>query len=149
MAFFDHLEKQHGISARSRNLRLTALRSFFRFAAFEAPTHAAQIQRVLAIPNKRFTRTLVPFLTRAEVEALLAAPDQHTWAGRRDYAFMLLAVQTGLRLSEMTGLTRQDLLAGRRCARAGYWQRAQGTLYPHRPIDPHGVESLVTRATTR
>jgi site-specific recombinase XerD len=112
LAFLDHVEQQHGITARSRNLRLTALRSFFRFAAFEVPTHAAQIQRVLAIPNKRFTRTVVPFLTRAEVEALLAAPDQHTWAGRRDYAFMLLAVQTGLRLSEMTGLTRQDLILG-------------------------------------
>jgi site-specific recombinase XerD len=109
LAFLDHLEQQHRITARSRNLRLTALRSFFRFAAFEVPTHAAQIQRVLAIPNKRFTRTVVPFFTRAEVEALLAAPDQQTWAGRRDYAFMLLAVQTGLRLSEMTGLTRQDL----------------------------------------
>jgi site-specific recombinase XerD len=112
MAFLDHLERLHGITPRSRNLRLTAVRSFFRFAAFEAPTHAAQIQRVLAIPNKRFTRTLVPFLTRAEVEALLAAPDQHTWSGRRDYAFMLLAVQTGLRLSEMRGLTRQDLVLG-------------------------------------
>jgi site-specific recombinase XerD len=112
LAFLDHLEQKHGITARSRNLRLTALRSFFRFAAFEVPTHAAQIQRVLAIPNKRFTRTVVPFLTRAEVEALLAAPDQRTWAGRRDYAFMLLAVQTGLRLSEMTSLTRQDLSLG-------------------------------------
>lgn len=112
LAFLDHLEQQHGITARSRNLRLTALRSFFRFAAFEVPTHAAQIHRVLAIPNKRFTRTVVPFLTRTEVEALLAAPDQQTWAGRRDYAFMLLAVQTGLRLSEMTGLTRQDLSLG-------------------------------------
>lgn len=112
MAFLDHLEQQHGITTRSRNLRLTAVRSFFRFAAFEAPTHSAQIQRVLAIPNKRFTRTLVPFLTRPEVDALLATPDQHTWSGRRDYAFMLLAVQTGLRLSEMTGLTRQDLMLG-------------------------------------
>jgi integrase len=83
---------------------LTALRSFFRFAAFEAPTHSAQIQRVLAIPSKRFTRTLVQFLTRAEVDALLAAPDHRTWSGGRDHAFILLAVQTGLRLSEMTGL---------------------------------------------
>ena len=77
LAFLDHLEQQHGITSRSRNLRLTAVRSFFRFAAFEAPTHAAQIQRVLAIPDKRFTRTVVPFLTRAEVEALLAAPIGH------------------------------------------------------------------------
>jgi site-specific recombinase XerD len=112
VSFLDHLEKQQGISTRSRNLRLTALRSFFRFAAFEEPTHSAQIQRVLAIPSKRFTRTLVPFLTRSEVDALLAAPDQHTWFGRRDHTFILLAVQTGLRLSEITGLKRQDIILG-------------------------------------
>ena len=111
-AFLDHLEKHQGVSTRSRNLRLTALHAFFRFAAFEVPTHSAQIQRVLAIPSKRFTRTLVPFLTRPEVDALLAAPDQRTWYGRRDHAFMLLAVQTGLRLSEMRSLRRQDLILG-------------------------------------
>src|SRR6266478_6169591 len=83
-AFLDHLEKQRRLSVRSRNLRLTAIHSFFRYAAFELPTHSAQIQRVIAIPSKRFTRTLVRFLTRPEVEALLAAPDQHTWFGRRD-----------------------------------------------------------------
>src|SRR5881296_2878899 len=112
VAFLDHLEKQNGLSVRSRNLRLTALHSFFRYAAFEAPAHSAQIQRVLAIPSKRFTRTLVQFLTRAEVEALLAAPDQRTWSGLRDHAFILVAVQTGLRLSEMTGLKRTDLILG-------------------------------------
>ena len=110
MAFLDDLEKRQGISVRSRNLRLTAIHSFFRYAAFEAPAHSAQIQRVLAIPSKRYTRTLVPFLTRPEVDALLAAPDQRTWSGRRDHAFILVAVQTGLRLSEMTGLKREDLI---------------------------------------
>ena len=109
VAFLDDLE-QHGLSIRSRNLRLTAFHSFFRYAAFELPTHAAQIQRVLAIPSKRFTRTLVPFLTRAEVDALLAVPDARTWFGRRDHAFLLVAVQTGLRVSEMTGLTHQDVV---------------------------------------
>jgi site-specific recombinase XerD len=109
VTFLDHLEKHRGLSARSRNLRLTALHSFFRYAAFEAPAHAAQIQRVLAIPSKRFTRTQVHFLTRSEVEALLAAPDLRTWFGRRDHAFLLVAVQTGFRLSEMTGLTRDDV----------------------------------------
>jgi len=108
-AFLDQLENHQGLSTRSRNLRLTALRSFFRFAAFEVPTHSAQIQRVLAIPSKRFTRTLVQFLTRAEVDALLAAPDCSTWLGRRDHALMLLAAQTGLRLSELTGLRMADL----------------------------------------
>jgi site-specific recombinase XerD len=112
VAFLDELEKHQGVSVRSRNLRLTAIHSFFRFAAFEAPAHSAQIQRVLAIPSKRFTRTLVQFLTRPEVDALLAAPDQFTWSGRRDHAFLLVAVQTGLRLSEMTGLKREDLIVG-------------------------------------
>lgn len=112
VAFLGDLEKRQGIGVRTRNLRLTAIHSFFRYAAFEMPTHSAQIQRVLAIPSKRFTRTLVPFLARPEVDALLAAPDQRTWAGRRDHAFMLMAVQTGLRLSEMTGLKREDLILG-------------------------------------
>jgi len=112
VAFLDDLEKRRGLIVRSRNLRLTAIHSFFRFAALEAPTYSAQIQRVLAIPSKRYTRTLVPFLTRAEVDALLRAPDQSTWSGRRDHAFMLVAVQTGLRLSEMTGLKREDLVLG-------------------------------------
>jgi len=112
VAFLDHLEKSRGLSVRSRNLRLTAVRSFFRYLAFELPTHSAQIQRVLAIPGKRFTRTLVRFLTRTEVDALLAAPDRSTWYGRRDHAFILMAVQTGLRLSEITGATREDLVIG-------------------------------------
>src|SRR5438105_1802831 len=108
VAFLDDLEKQRRLSVRSRNLRLTAIHSFFRYVAFELPAHSAQIQRVIAIPSKRFTRTLVRFLTRPELDALLAAPDQRTWFGRRDHAFLLLAAQTGLRLSEMTGLKRED-----------------------------------------
>jgi len=110
--FLDDLEKRQGVSVRSRNLRLTAIHSFFRYLSFEEPAHSAQIQRVLAIPSKRYTRTLVPFLERAEVDALLAAPDQSTWSGRRDHAFILVAVQTGLRLSEMTGLKQEDLVLG-------------------------------------
>jgi site-specific recombinase XerD len=112
VAFLDHLEKHRGLSARSRNLRLTAIHSFFRYVAFETPDHAAQIQRVLAIPSKRFTRTQVHFLTRPEVKALLAAPDQRTWFGRRDHAFLLMAAQTGFRLSEMTGIARKDVVLG-------------------------------------
>jgi site-specific recombinase XerD len=108
-AFLDDLEATRGITARTRNLRLTALHSFFRYASYEAPTHAAQIERVLAIPAKKFSRALVPFLSRAEVDALLAAPDQRTWSGRRDHALILLAVQTGLRLSELIGLRNDDL----------------------------------------
>ena len=114
--FLDELEKTRDVTARTRNLRLTAIRSFFRFVAFEAPAHAAQIQRLLAIPAKRYARALVLFLSRAEVDALLAAPDQRTWSGRRDHALILrrapLAVQTGLRLSELTGLHQRDLQIG-------------------------------------
>ena len=110
--FLDELETRRKLSVRSRNLRLTAIHSFFRYAAFELPTHAAQIQRVLAIPSKRFTRKQVGFLSRDEVDAMLAAPDRGTWSGRRDHAFILTAVQTGLRLSEMIGLKRQDLVSG-------------------------------------
>src|SRR5713226_438822 len=112
VAFLAEMEQSRGIAPRSRNLRLTAIRSFFQYAAFEAPAQSAQIQRVLAIPGKRHTRALVHFLTRPEVDALLAAPDQRTWSGRRDHAFLLTAVQTGLRLSEMTGLTREDITLG-------------------------------------
>ena len=112
VAFLDHLEKRQGLSVRSRNLRLTAIHSFFQYAAFEAPTHSQQIQRVLAIKTKRFTRTLVRFLTRPEVDALLAAPDPRTWFGRRDHAFILTAVQTGLRVSEMTGIKHEDVSFG-------------------------------------
>jgi len=110
VAFLDELENVRGLTARSRNLRLTAIHSFFQYVAFELPTHAAQIQRVLAIPSKRFDRTLVGFLSRSEVDALLAAPDCSTWSGRRDHAFILTAVQTGLRLSEMTGLKQEDII---------------------------------------
>jgi len=108
-AFLDDLEKGRHIAARTRNLRLTAIRSFFRYAAYETPAHADQIQRVLAMPPKRWTRAHVAFLTRPEIDALLCAPDQQTWSGRRDHALLLVAVQTGLRLSEITGLQRKDV----------------------------------------
>jgi site-specific recombinase XerD len=111
-AFLDELEKSRNITARSRNLRLTAIRSFFHYAAYEEPSQSSQIQRVLTIPAKRHTRRLVHFLDRPELDALLAAPDQQTWFGRRDHALLLLAVQTGLRLSEFTGLKRQDVSLG-------------------------------------
>lgn len=108
-AFLEDMQTRRGICAGSRNLRLTAIRSFFRYASFEMPTHAAQIQRVLAIPNKRCTRAQIGFLTREETDALLSTPDLGTQSGRRDHALMLLAVQTGLRLSEITGLCRRNV----------------------------------------
>ena len=108
-AFLEDLENRRSNGTRSRNLRLTAIRSFFRYAALEAPAQSGIIQRVLAIPNQRQPRALVGFLTRPEIEALLAAPDRATWLGRRDHAFLITAVQTGLRLSEMTALRQEDV----------------------------------------
>lgn len=103
-AFLDELEASRQNSARSRNARLAAVRSFFRFAAFEEPAHSSHIQRVLAIPSKRHTKALVSFVVREEIEALLRAPDTRDWAGRRDRALLLLAIQSGMRLSELTSL---------------------------------------------
>jgi len=108
-AFLDNLEQNRRNTPRSRNLRLTAIRSFFRYAAFEEPTRSGLIQRVLAMPSKKHDQRLVGFLTKPEIEALLAAPDSNTWTGRRDRAFIMVAVQTGLRLSEMTALRSGDV----------------------------------------
>ena len=94
-AFLEEMEKDRKIAARSRNLRLTAIRSFFRYAALEAPDHSAQIQRILAIPSKRHTASLVTFLNQEEVEALLEAPDQRSWLGRRDHVLLLLNCANG------------------------------------------------------
>ncbi len=110
--FLAHLETARGNSVRTRNARLAAIHSLFRFAAFRHPEHAALIQRVLAIPPKRFERALVTFLDLPQIEALLAAPNRSTLTGRRDHALLLLAVQTGLRLSELTGLRLQDVHLG-------------------------------------
>ncbi len=108
-AFLDSLETERKNSSRSRNARLSAIRGFLQFAATEAPEHSALIQRALAIPQKRFDRKAVEFLTQHETDALLAAPDTSIWIGRRDRALLLLAEQTGLRVSEITRLTRADV----------------------------------------
>ena len=110
--FLDHLEKDRGNSARTRNARLAAIHSMFRYAALHHPEHADAIARVLAIPPKRHDKALVTYLTEPELAALLAAPDRTTWAGRRDHALILLAAQTGLRVSELTGLTIGDVHLG-------------------------------------
>ncbi len=110
--FLDHLEHQRGASIASRNTRLAAVRSFFSFAALRHPEHAALIARVLAIPPKRAERALVCFLTAQEADALLASPDRSRWTGRRDHVLLALAIQTGLRVSELTGLRIRDLELG-------------------------------------
>jgi len=111
-AFLDHLEHERKNSARTRNARLAAIRSLFRYAAFRHPEYAAVIQRVLAIPPNRFERRLVTYLTEAEIDALLAAPDRVTWTGRRDTALFGLDSQTGLRASELIGLSCADVHLG-------------------------------------
>jgi integrase/recombinase XerD len=111
-SFLNYLEHERHSSVRTRNARLAAIHSLFRYAALELPEDAASIQRVLAIPPKRFDKTLVTFLTDSEVDALLAAPDRKTWTGRRDHALLMLAVQTGLRISELIGLTCDDVHLG-------------------------------------
>ena len=126
-AFLDDLERSRHNGVRSRNLRMTVIRSFFRYAALEAPQHSGLIQRVLAIPNKRQEHRLVGFLTRPEVDSLLAAPKRNTWLGRRDHALLLMAIQTGLRLSEITSLRQQDVALGKgahvRCVGKGRKER--------------------------
>lgn len=110
--FLDHLERDRGNSPRTRNARLAAIRSMFGYAALRHPEHAESIARVLAIPAKKFDRALVTWLTEPEVDALLAAPDRATRAGRRDHAMLALAAQTGLRVSELTGLACGDVCLG-------------------------------------
>jgi len=108
-AFLDHLEHDRANSPRTRNARLAAIHSMFRFAALQHPEHAALIARVLAVPTKRYDRQVVSYLTSEEVDALLAAPDHARWIGRRDHALLTLAIQTGLRVSELTALCCQDV----------------------------------------
>ncbi len=111
-SFLDYLEQKRDNSVRSRNVRLAAIHSFFRYVALHAPEYSALAQRVLAIPSKRYVRRLICFLTPVEIDALLAAPDLNTWSGRRDRALLLLAVQTGLRASEVINLRCQDIVLG-------------------------------------
>ena len=110
--FLDHLEQERGNSAKTRNVRLTAIRSVLGRALPDHPEHAATITQVLAIPPKRTTRPVIEFLAPEEVDALLAAPDTTSWTGRRDHALLAITVQTGLRISEICSLTRDDIHLG-------------------------------------
>lgn len=110
--FLEYLEKQRGNTAQTRNVRLAGIHSFFKYVALEEPCHIALAQRILAIPNKRFKHKPVEFLTQLEIDTLLATPNQSTWSGRRDKALLLLAVQTGLRVSELIGLRCEDIELG-------------------------------------
>jgi integrase/recombinase XerD len=112
VAFLEHTEQERGNSVRTRNARLAAIHSFFQYASFQHPEHAALIQRILAIPHKRQDRALVTYLLPGELDAILNSPDSNTWIGRRDRALLTLAAQTGLRVSELTGLGREDIHLG-------------------------------------
>ena len=138
-AFLNHLERERHNSIRTRNVRLTAIRSLFSYAALRHPEHALLIARVLAIPPKRFDKRIVTFLTAPEVDALIAAPDQARWEGRRDRVLLLLAVQTGLRVSELTALNCGDVIVG-----AGANVACQGKGRKHRAVPLTGpVEALL------
>ncbi len=119
--FLDHLEHERGNCARTRNARLATLHGFFHYVALTEPAHALLCQRVLAIPSKRFARGPVEFLAPEEIEALITAPDTATWLGRRDRTLLLVAVQTGLRVSELIGLRREDVGRGK-----GAYVRCEG-----------------------
>ncbi|MHB1475333.1 MAG: tyrosine-type recombinase/integrase [Dermatophilaceae bacterium] len=176
-AFLTYLEQERANTVRTRNARLAAIHSLFRYAALRHPEHAASIQRVLSIPHKRFERALVCYITKAEAEALLASPDRSTWIGRRDYALLAVAVQTGLRVAELTGLRCSDLSLTHgphvRCTGKGRKERcipltapttatlrvwliertgaANDPLFPSRrgtPLSTDAVESLVTKYAT-
>jgi integrase/recombinase XerD len=111
-AFLTHLEQDRGNSPRTRNARLGAIHSFYRFAALEHPEHAHTIARVMAIPAKRYERNTLSYLDPGEIKALLAAPDRSTWLGRRDHALLVLMIQTGVRVSELAGLRVCDVHLG-------------------------------------
>jgi integrase/recombinase XerD len=111
-AFLDHRETDRGCSARTRNTRLAAIRSFYRYCLVRHPEHAATIERVLQIGPKRHERPLVTYLTEPELDALIDAPDRSTWTGRRDHAIIIPFAQTGLRASELTGLCCGEIHLG-------------------------------------
>lgn len=125
--FLDHVERERGNSARTRNVRLAALHSFFRYVSVCEPAHADRCRRILAIPTKRHLRRPIAFLVREEIDALLAAPDVETWIGRRDRTLLLVAIQTGFRVSELTHLRCEEVMLGTgahlRCEGKGRKQR--------------------------
>jgi integrase/recombinase XerD len=125
--FLVHVEHARRNSARTRNTRLAAIRAFFRFVALHEPAYLLQCQQILALPGKRYVRRTVEFLDRPEMDALVAAPDRATWVGRRDHALLLVALQTGLRASELINLRCGDLVTGTgahlRCEGKGRKQR--------------------------
>jgi site-specific recombinase XerD len=144
--FLHDLETVRGNSPATRNTRLAAIHSMFRYASLRAPEHANLISRVLAIQTKRATTTVVNFLNSAELDALLAAPDQSTWHGRRDHALLVLTAQTGLRVAELTALTAADAQLG---VGAHVYCRGKGRKDRCTPLTAHTVGVLTSWLTAR
>ncbi|HEX6465214.1 MAG TPA: tyrosine-type recombinase/integrase [Vicinamibacterales bacterium] len=126
-AFLDHVEHHRGNTPRTRNVRLAAIHAFCHYVAVNEPAHLDRCRRILAIPVKRYERRPIAYLTRAEIDALVAAPDVATWIGRRDQALLLLAIQTGLRVSELIHLRCGDIVLG-----TGAHLRCEGKGRKHR-----------------
>jgi len=164
-AFLEDLEQRRSNGARTRNARLAAVHSFFHFAALREPMHSALIQRVLAIPQKRFSRPVITFLTAAEITALLATARSDAWIDRRDHALILTMIQTGLRVSELTQLCCSDLqlstgahvrcmgkgrkercipLTSKTAATLRAWLRGRDAM-PHDPLFPNRVGGRLSR----
>ena len=137
--FLCWLEEERGNSARTRNARLAAIHSFFKYAALHDPCHSLLIQRILAIPGKKYKRTIVEYLTYPETEALLAAPDQNCWKGRRDGTLLQLMVQTGMRVSEIVGLNSQNVVLD---TGAYVWCNGKGRKERCTPLDKQTAKSL-------
>jgi len=137
--FLDDLEARRKNSARTRNIRLAAIHSFFQYVAFEEPAHALLCQRILAMPTKRHERRPIEFLNKEEIDAMLAATDSFSWIGRRDRTMLFLTIQTGLRVSELIGLTCQDIVLG-----TGAHVHCQGKGRKHRctPLRPETAKML-------
>jgi len=164
--FLDHLERERGNTPRTRNLRLTAIRSFMRYASLRDPAALPVAERVLAISAKRFDRPALDFLTRAEVEALLTAPDQASWSGQRDAVLLAVLYNSGARVSELAGLRVADLLLdrasalhlhgkGRKERVVPLWKRTAGQLRgwlprinqsPDAPVFPNRAGKPMTRS---
>ena len=160
--FLSSIENSRGNSARSRNTRLSAIRSFFKYISLNEPQLLHHCQRILAIPTKRYEKRTIAYLTRNEIEALIAAPDPSNWFGRRDRTLLMLALQTGLRVSELRGLTCGDIVLGAgshvRCLGKGRKERitplrkdcvkalrAWLKEYPGSPADPLFISNRGTK----
>ena len=165
LAFLDHLERDRHNTIRSRNARLAAIRSFVHFAAFKEPAALPGIQRVLAIPMKRFDKPLLGFLSKDEIQAILDAPPSDRWTGQRDRIMFATLYNTGARVSELTGLRVTDVVLdgsacvhlhgkGRKARRVPLWRTTTTQLRqwlpridgrPDRPLFPSAVGGRLTR----